>query len=218
MTRRNGFVFLVAVILSIALVFPIYAQKQPFPADWAQDAGPEPEEVPEMDERGAVNVALLPNTSPNASSVIPGYDDRHAIEFLNDGWYNNPRSWIIEGNPPGWAEIDLGSVYNVDKVVFGSEHTSHWNDRAIEDFSILVATEYDEDSGAGTWTEVFNYSGDPVRDTTPFTFDPVEARWVRADIRAGDGCRIDELEIYSLTTAAVTHSSKLTTTWGKIKN
>ena len=217
MTQKNAFVFLVAVILSMALVFPIYAQKQPFPEDWAQDAGPEPEEVPEMDERGAVNVALLPDASPDASSVIPGYDDRHAIEFLNDGWYNNPRSWIIEGNPPGWAEIDLGSVYEVDKVVFGSEHTAQWADRAIEEFSILVATEYDADSTAATWNEVFTYSGDPVRDTTPFTFDLVEARWVRVDIRVGGGCRIDELEVYALTTAAVTPASKLATTWGEVK-
>jgi len=88
-----------------------------------QDAGPKPEPVPDVDERGATNVAFLQDTSPNASSCIPGYADRHSIAFLNDGWYNNPRSWIADGNPPAWIEINLGKVYTVDKVVFGSEHT-----------------------------------------------------------------------------------------------
>ncbi|MBD3183073.1 hypothetical protein GF312_12330 [Candidatus Poribacteria bacterium] len=218
MSYKRIVMLFVTFMLSIGLAFSVYAQKQPFPEDWAQDAGPEPEEVPEVDERGAVNVALLSNTSPNASSVIPGYEDRHSIEFLNDGWYNNPRSWITGENPPVWVEIDLGSVYMVDKVVFGSEHTPHWEDRAIEEFSVLVATEYNADSNAETWTEVFNYAGDPVRDTTPFTFDPADARWVRIDILAGDGCRIDELEIYAVPDAtAVDKTDKMATIWGKIK-
>ena len=216
MAQKKMVMSFVVVSLFAALLFSAYAQKQPFPEDWEQAAGPEPEEVPEEDERGAINVALLPDTAPNASSVIPGYETRHSIEFLNDGWYNNPRSWIIQG-VPGWAEIDLGQVYEVDKVVFGSEHTAHWADRAIEDFSILVATEYNEDSEAATWHEVFSYSGDPVRDTTPFTFDPAQARWVRVEIRGPDGSRIDEIEIYSLKGTAVNARSKLTSTWGKLK-
>ncbi len=218
MIQKKMIMLFLSLILSTGLAFSVYAQKQPFPEDWAQDAGPEPEEVPEADERGATNVALLPNTAPNASSVIPGYEDRHSIEFLNDGWYNNPRSWIVGESLPGWVEVDLGAVYQVDKVVFGSEHTAHWNDRAIEEFSVLVATEYNADSGAATWTEVFNYAGDPVRDTTPFSFDPVEAQWVRIDIRAGEGCRIDELEIYAMRdTAPIDSIGKLTTKWGRIK-
>lgn len=210
---------LLIVSLFVATAFLAYAQKQPFPDDWVQDAGPKPEEVPEVDERGALNVALLPITEPNASSVIPGYEDRHSIEFLNDGWYNNPRSWIPE-SMPAWAEIDLGKVYEVDKVVFGSEHTAQWEDRAITEFRILVATEYNEDSEAGTWQNVFNYQGEPVRDTTPFTFDPVEVRWVRVDIIAGEAePRIDELEIYTAPgTTAVIAKDKLVTMWGKIKS
>jgi len=217
MTRRFTVTLFLVVTLSMALALSAHAQKQPFPEDWARDAGPEPEEVPEEDDRGAINVALLPDTSPEASSCIAGYLDRHIIEFLNDGWYNNPRSWIIAG-VPGWAEIDLGQVIrDVDKVVFGSEHTAQFNDRKAQDFSILVATKYDEDSEAATWTEVYEHDGVPVSATTAFEFDPVDAGWVRIEIRGPDGTRIDELEIYSLKGAAVNARGKLTSTWGKIK-
>jgi len=210
---------LLMVSLFVFIAMFTYAQKQPFPDDWDVDAGPEPEEVPGVDERGATNVALLPITEPNASSVIPGWETRHNIDFLNDGWYNNPRSWI-PASMPAWAEIDLGKVYMIDKVAFGSEHTAHWEDRAVTEFRILVATEYNEDSGAGTWQNVFDYQGEPVRDTTAFTFDPVEARWVRVDIIAGEAeSRIDELEIYAVPgSSAVKAIDKLPTTWGQIKN
>lgn len=216
MMWRPMVTFSLVLILSMMLVSSVHAQKQPFPDDWEQAAGPEPEEVPEEDERGAVNVALLPDTEPNASSLIPGYPLRHQIEFLNDGWYNNPRSWIIQG-VPGWAEIDLGKAYEIDKVVLGSEHTIQFNDRAAGDFSILVATEYDEDSEAGTWSEVYNNNGDPVHATTAFEFKAVKARWVRIEIRGPDGARIDEIEIYSMS-LAVDVRQKMISTWGKLKN
>lgn len=219
MIQKTMFIILLAFVLSTMPSFLVYAQKVPFPEDWAQDAGPKPEPVPEVDERGTINVALLSDTSPNASSCIPGYEDRHSIAFLNDGWYNNPRSWIADGNPPAWAEINLGKVYTVDKVVFGSEHTAHWKDRAISEFGVLVATEYDADSKASTWNEVFQYKGDPVRDTTPFVFTPVDARWVRIDIRASDpGPRIDEIEIYAtLSGTSVNNNGKVITMWSRIK-
>ncbi len=193
-------------------------KKVPFPENWEQAAGPKPEPVPEIDARGAVNVALLPIAKPNASSIILGWEKRHNISFLNDGWYNNPRSWI-PAKMPAWAEIDLGKVYNMDKVVFGSEHTAHWKDRAIKEFAVLIATEYNSNSTASTWKEVFAYKGDPVRNTTPFTFNSVKARWVRIDIRAGESePRIDELEIYSLPlSTSVNCKDKLSITWGKIR-
>ncbi len=214
--QKALFIFFMVFALSTGLVFSVSAQKQPFPDDWEQAAGPEPEEVPEFDERGATNVALLPDTSPNASSCIPGYDARHRIEFLNDGWYNNPRSWIIQG-VPGWCEIDLGRVYEIDKVVIGSEHTARWNDRMAADFSILVATKYNEDSEADTWEEVYKHNGAPVHATTEFEFDAVDARWVRIEIRGPDGARIDEIEIYSMKGQAVNARGKLTSAWGKLK-
>lgn len=217
MLKRFNLLFVITLI-STLIILPIHAQKVPFPEDWEQAAGPVPEPVPEVDERGAINVALLPIAKANASSVIPGWEKRHNIAFLNDGWYNNPRSWI-PAKMPAWAEIDLGKVYEIDKVAFGSEHTAKWNDRAIKEFAVLVATEYNADSSASTWKEAFTYKGDPVRGTTPFTFNPVKARWVRIDIRAGESePRIDELEIYaSPMSTPVNYKDKLSTTWGSIK-
>lgn len=215
---KGLYLLFIIIIISALLISSTYAQKVPFPEDWEQAAGPIPEAVPETDNRGAVNVALLPLAKANASSVIPGWEKRHNISFLNDGWYNNPRSWI-PAKMPAWAEIDLGKVYDVDKVVFGSEHTARWKDRAITEFAVLVATEYNLDSTASTWKEVFTYKGDPIRDTTPFTFKSVNARWVRIDIRAGESePRIDELEIYSFPmSTSVNYKDRLSTTWGKIK-
>jgi len=45
----------------------------------------------------------------------------------------------------------------------------------------------------------------------------VDARWVRIEIRAPNGARIDEIEIYSLKGAAVNSRNKLASTWGKLK-
>jgi len=181
------------------------------------DGSPDPEPVPFYDEDGNPNLALLKTATPNASSLLAGWcPQRHCVEYLNDGFYNNCRSWI-PASLPAWAEIDLGGVYPVHKVAFGSEHTAHYGDRAVTEFRILVTTNYDEDSNAATWEEVFDYKGEAVRDTTPFTFDLVEAGWVRIDIIASDGAepRIDEIEIYG--TLAVKPAGKLSTTWAKIK-
>jgi len=217
MVQKAIFVVFLVVGISAMLALSAYAQKVPFPKDWDQTAGPEPEPVPEADERGAINVALLTITKPNASSLLAGWEKRHKIEFLNDGWYNNPRSWIPAGMP-AWAEIALGKVYEVDKVVFGSEHTANWKDRAITEFRVLVATEYNADSKSATWKEVFSYKGNPVRDTTPFEFKSAQAKWVRIDILAGETQpRIDEIEIYSMSMAVI-NKNKLATTWGKIKD
>ena len=49
------------------------------------------------------------------------------------------------------------------------------------DFDILVATtKADPDSGANTWTKVYTHKGDPISETTEFTFKDVEARWLRS--------------------------------------
>lgn len=212
------------ILLTIAFAIPSVAQefKEPDIKEAEEqcdngDGSPAPEPVPFHDEDGNPNLALLEDAKPNASSLIDGYcPQRHCTEYLNDGFYNNCRSWI-PASMPAWAEIDLGNSYTIHKVVFGSEHTAHYNDRAITEFRILVATKYNEDSEAGTWKEVFDYEDEPVRDTTSFTFDPIQTRWVRIDIIAGEAeSRIDEIEIYG--TLAVESVRKLTTIWGKIKS
>ena len=178
------------------------------------------DEVPKADEEGRKNIAL--QGEPNASSIIGAAPDLLKIEFLNEGLYNKDlHSWVPEGGPPAWAEIHLGKVFLIDKVVISSENTEHFNDRHPKDFRILVATEYNEDSEAETWKVVHEAKEDVIKVPKSFTFDPVEAQWVRIHITAtddGTGPRIDEMEIYESLKAAVRQPTrKLLTTWGAMK-
>ena len=182
-----------------------------------------PELVPTQDDEGNINLALLEDAKPNADSVIAGWcPQRHCTEYLNDGFFNNCRSWITNSpGPEAWAEVDLGDVYLVKKVGIGSDHCGNYQDRFAQDFKILVATEYNEDSNAGTWKEVYdNKNGDEVHETVYFEFQETEGRYVRIFVvTGGGGVRIDEIEIYgtALTETAVYPQGKLTTTWGQIK-
>ena len=63
----------------------------------ACDAGgkPGPEFVPTVRDKQP-NLALLKDAKAEASSLIDGWcPRRHCTEYLNDGFYNNCRSWII---------------------------------------------------------------------------------------------------------------------------
>ncbi|MBM3240372.1 hypothetical protein FJZ31_29165 [Candidatus Poribacteria bacterium] len=162
---------------------------------WGRAAA-KPQRVPTQDKAQHQNLALLPKAVAQASSVLPGHSI-HQVKHLNDGFYNNQYSWISNGEP-SWAEIDLGDVYTVSKVVFGSEHGQHYNDRAATKFDILVSTDYHEDSAHNSWQKVYEHRGSPVQKTTEFSFAPVDARWVRIHLweTAGGNARIDEIEIY----------------------
>ena len=181
-----------------------------------------PEFVPTEDDEGNFNLALLEDAEPNADSLLAGWcPDRHCTEYLNDGFYNNCRSWISAKAPgtEAWAEIDLGDVYVIKKVGFGSDHCGNYQDRAAQDFTILVATKYNEDSKAATWKEVYdNKNGDAVHVTTYFEFKEVEAQYVRISVLNGvpGEVRIDEIEIYG-GPRAVNPQGKSATCWGQIK-
>ena len=185
------------------------------------DAGgkPLPEYVPTVRE-GEPNMALLEQAKFKVLNTIAGWcPRRHCDKFLNDGFYNNCRSWIM-GAAPSWAQIDIGEVGNINRIIFGSDHSQGFADRACMDFDILVAAEKAaEKSNAATWKKVYEHKkDDPVRETTEFPFKDVQARWVRIDIRGAAGARIDELEIYGgRFPLAVDPVSKLTTTWSEIK-
>ncbi len=179
---------------------------------------PGPEFVPTVRDKQP-NLALLKDSKPDASSLLDGWcPQRHCTEYLNDGFYNNCRSWII-GAIPGWAQIDIGAVANVNRIYFGSDHSQGFLDRMAVDFDILVATtKADADSNAGTWKKVYTHDGAPISNTTEITFDNVEARWLRIHIRTNNGARIDEIEIYGGTDPmTVEPNDKLTTIWAQVK-
>ena len=96
----------------------------------ACDAGGQsgPEFVPTVRDKEP-NLALLKAAKAEASSLLGGWcPQRHCTEYLNDGFYNNCRSWII-GALPGWAQIDIGEVANVNRIIFGSDHAQDFVDR-----------------------------------------------------------------------------------------
>ncbi|MDQ1327220.1 MAG: hypothetical protein QG641_500 [Candidatus Poribacteria bacterium] len=188
-----------------------------------QDASPcKPELVPTKDEEGNFNLALLEVAKPKADSLIAGWcPQRHCTEYLNDGFYNNCRSWISATSPgkEAWAEIDMGNVYPIKKVGFGSDHCGNYKDRAAKDFEILVAKDYNADTKSASWKVVYESKGvDQITNTTYFEFSEVEARYVRISVTSTSGSeiRIDEMEIYS-GALAVTPKDGVTTCWGKIK-
>ena len=228
MFKRFFIIFFTTVFISVFFVAITTAQQPKFKEQdidkatvECDDASPcKPELVPTKDNKGNINLALLEEAKPNADSLIAGYcPARHCTEYLNDGFYNNCRSWITgSGGPSSWAEIDLGDVYTITKVGFGSDHCGNYQDRFAKDFKILVATEYKEDSKAATWKVAYdNKNGDEVHETVYFEFTEVEARYVRIFVETGgSGVRIDELEIYG-SFLAVNPQSKVASCWGQIK-
>ncbi|MBN1490554.1 MAG: discoidin domain-containing protein [Phycisphaerae bacterium] len=181
-----------------------------FPRHWYIQHGPEakpyeqpfltkaaePEPVPMTDADGRRNLARHPRAKASASSTLAGYAI-HKPEHLNDGWYNNPASWVSAGEP-SWAQIDLGAAYEIARVCLGSEHTAHHGDRAAAHIRILLATEYADESSDSHWHAVAESKNTPIRDTTCFDFAPCQGRYVRIDIPASIGgeVRLDEIEVY----------------------
>jgi hypothetical protein len=167
---------------------------------------PEPEPVPLAAVDGRRNLALLPEARASASSIIAGYPELHQVSHLNDGWYNNPASWVSAGEP-SWIEIDLGAEYLINEIALGSEHTPQFNDRAVRRFEVSVAGNEERNPKEGRnpkskirnpWAQVLAYDGKPVHRTEHFRFEPVLARGLRVSILAAEAgaARIDELEIY----------------------
>lgn len=156
---------------------------------------PLPERVPQRENSGLYNLALLIESSASASSSINDpTGSRHRINYLNDGWYNNCRSWI-PAIMPAWAQIDLSNDYEISAVAFGSEHDAYYKDRATVSFVIKVASQ----NAPQSWTTVFSSADKtPVRSTTRFAFSPIIARYIRVEIleSIGGDVRIDELEVY----------------------
>jgi hypothetical protein len=111
----------------------------------------EPEFAPTVRD-GEPNLALMVGAKPSVSDEIAdgGYCPkphnpkgkdigRHCGVYINDGFYNNCRSWI-GGKYPGWVQIDLGKVANVNRVFFGSDHSQSFADRAATEFNIQLQT------------------------------------------------------------------------------
>ena len=156
---------------------------------------------------GRRNLALAPTARADASSVIPGVPI-HQIQHLNDGYYGNPASWIAE-SMPAWAQIDLGAVYEVSRVVVGNDHAGQFTDRSATRLKVLGATVSGEKSEGANW-RVLAERSQPLKQEAVIDFPPAQTRWIRVEIpesQAGEA-RLDEIEIYEAQPALPAEAEK----------
>ena len=75
-----------------------------------------------------------------ASSLLKGYEEKHQIEFLNDGKYGNGHSWIPAQNT-GWAQIELPKAITIDRVVLSRDRGGNLTRRVPVSFDILISVD-----------------------------------------------------------------------------
>jgi len=85
------------------------------------------------------NLALQSSgAKATASSLLRGFEEKHQIEFLNDGKYGNGHSWIPKENT-GWAQIELPKAATIDRVVLSRDRGGNLTRRVPISFDILVS-------------------------------------------------------------------------------
>ncbi len=93
------------------------------------------------DGKAPVNIALASAGGVATSSGDYVGNPKHQLAHLNDGNYGNDFSWISAEYGRGWAQITLGRVYEIDRVVWGRDRTGGYADRLATDYRIEVALE-----------------------------------------------------------------------------
>ena len=74
----------------------------------------------------------------SASSLLPGHD-MHQISHLNDEKYGNAHSWVSNEDGNGWAQIQLTSVAEINRVVWGRDRDGKHEDRLAQQYRIEVS-------------------------------------------------------------------------------
>jgi beta-glucosidase len=132
------------------------------------------------DEPEPVNLAL--NKTATASSSYWGLNPNNAV----DG--NMGTNWRPSTAGSEWVTVDLGEVFNINKVVL------HWyEERYGRSYSILVSTDNEN------WDIVYDTTTG-AEGTVSIAFPAVEARYVKLDLRQSGGTsyRLNEFEIYNI--------------------
>jgi len=149
------------------------------------------------------NLAQAAGATPFATSVIPGYPDRHSVGGLTDGLYGNSNSWIPAGSGTEYGGVNFGSatpVY-VGQIAFGRDNTDVYKDWMVATYELEYTLDDPADPKA-TWqsygTVDRNYApgGGSVRPLfagrMAYDVANVPVRGVR--VKAAGGMCIDELE------------------------
>jgi len=85
------------------------------------------------------NLALHSNgAKATASSLLKGYEEKHQIEFLNDGKFGNGHSWI-PAQSTGWAQIELPKLTTIDRVVLSRDRGGSLTRRVPISFDVLLS-------------------------------------------------------------------------------
>jgi hypothetical protein len=125
------------------------------------------------------NLAL--GGKPSASSELPGYPI-HKIAHLNEGLFGNGHSWISNQPRAGWAQIELGKVEKIDRIVWGRDREEQFRDRLATDYTIDVSTDGEKWKTVATSRDRLAF-GMPV---SAKAISPEYKKWLarQAEIRA----------------------------------
>jgi hypothetical protein len=137
----------------------------------------------------SANLAL--NKPATASGSQAGYPPTN----MTDG--NTGSYWESTNHAfPQWAQVDLGSLAPISKVVLTLPPPSAWTKRT-QTLSVLGSAD------GTTFTQILpstGYAFDPASDNTvTITFPSVMARYVRLDFTANDGwpaAQVSEFEVF----------------------
>jgi hypothetical protein len=92
-------------------------------------------------EESPRNVGLASaGAKATASGTIANFPI-HQVEHLNDARYGNDWSWISNQEGRGWAQLELGREYKINRVVWGRDREGKFSDRVASRYRIEVALE-----------------------------------------------------------------------------
>ena len=90
---------------------------------------------------GKINVGLASRGAlASCSSSLPGYEI-HQLKHVNDGRYGNSHSWISNEEGGGWVQIDLPKPVMIDRILWGRDRDSKYEDRVATRYRFEVAVE-----------------------------------------------------------------------------
>lgn len=147
------------------------------------------------------SVLISQGKSVTGSSSLGGF----TYGKITDGQYNDTESasgvsyWLTPDGQTGWAQIDLGTVYQVDVLRVQNTHNRTYHDRGTANFSIELSTDGVSYTAVVSGTLASVWGLDPIPfETFPISLHP--ARFVRFNVETfyGLGGGLNELEVYGL--------------------
>jgi len=106
----------------------------------------------EVFDASGTNVALAGAGTRVTSSGDTVVTDRHELRFINDGNYDNSRSWMSNTRGQGWVVLEFAREQTISRVVWGRDREGKFADRLATNYVIEVSDE------AGDWRVVADSS------------------------------------------------------------